>query len=872
MAKNIALGILAHVDAGKTTLTESMLLKSGAIRKAGRVDHRDSFLDTDVRERERGITIYDKNAMFTWKGCPFTVIDTPGHTDFAGEMERALSVLDAAVLVVSAPSGVQSHTRTLWRLLDIYQVPVFIFVNKMDMPGTDRQAALAQLKSVLSPFCEETGTEGFYERAAETDEQALESYLEGGMVSEEAVKSAVNARKLFPCVFGSALKHEGTENLLDTILAYGTSRTTDGPFSARIYKISRDGRGERLAFLKVTSGELKVRMPLGKTRDGETGDEEKVSGIRFYSGDKFTPAQSAPAGSVCAVTGLKSVIAGDTLGQAVLSVKPVLEPVFTYRVMLPEGCDRHTALGYFRILEEEDPLLRVKWNERHQEIYLQVMGEVALEILARTVLDRFGLKVAFDSGSILYKETVASPANGAGHYEPLRHYAEVHLRIDPAPRGSGLSAKSEVSTDELALSWQRLILTHVLEKQHIGVLTGSPLTDVTVTLTAGRAHLKHTEGGDFRQATYRAIRQALMKAENVLLEPWYEMRLTLPNEYTGRALNDLTRMGAVFDAPVSENDISYISAKAPVRKAEGYQKELSVYTKGRGSMNLSVYGYEKCPDQDEIVSRLGYDPERDTDNPADSVFCSHGAGVLVKWNEADSHMHIKDEEERPASQEDSYSVNRAATLADDDELKAIFERTYGKIERKMFDRPPMLRKEQTDESARVITLPKRPEYLLVDGYNVIFAWPELKQAAGGDLDRGRRLLSDILDSYAAQCDAHIILVFDAYKVRHNPGSTEKYGGIEIVYTKEAQTADSYIEKLAYELSRLNRVRVATSDGLEQLIILGSGALRMSAQELRHEISLTESCMREIMEKLALKRAGVNVGDVLTRALGGGETP
>ena len=864
MARNIVLGILAHVDAGKTTLTESLLLKSGALRKAGRVDHRDSFLDTDVQERERGITIYDKNAMFSYGGVNYTIIDTPGHTDFAGETERALGVLDAAIMVVSAPDSVQSHTRTLWKLAETYDVPVFLFINKMDMPGTDKAALLNDLKQKLSPRCAEYGGEDFWELAAESDEGALEKYFESDDVDDDTVRSAIAKRKLFPCVFGSALYHEGTQTLLEALSCFALSRAKDGAFSARVWKIARDARGERLAFIKILSGELRVRTPIKNERDQE-GKEEKVSAIRFYSGDKYTVADRAETGCICAVTGLKQVLAGDTLGEEGRSAPPVLEPVFTFRVLLKPDTDSSQALKCFKLLEEEDPLLRVRWDERNQDIYIQVMGEVALEILSRSLKDRFGLDVGFDSGSILYKETVAEPVNGFGHYEPLRHYAEVHLRVDPAPRGSGISVRSEVSVDDLALSWQRLVFTHLCERQFVGALTGSPLTDVIFTLTAGRAHLKHTEGGDFRQATYRAVRQALMHADNVLLEPWYDMRLSLPQECAGRAMSDITRMGGAFEPAVIEGDTAFISARVPVRLARGYQREVTVYTRGRGNVSLDVYGYEKCPDQDEIVRQIGYDPERDTDNPADSVFCSHGAGVLVKWDEAEAHMHIKPEKERAESVQTPAAASHGMSLADEEELRAIFERTYGKRERRIFDKPPSIETKEQSEPMNVVTLPKRPEYLLVDGYNVIFAWPELKQSSMGELETGRRLLSDILDNYAPQTDAHIILVFDAYKVRGNPGKTERYGNIEIVYTKEAQTADSYIEKLAYELTKLNRVRVATSDALEQLIILGSGALRMSALELRDEILASNAKLSGLIARMGLRAAGANVGEALDRA-------
>lgn len=866
MERNRVLGILAHVDAGKTTLSESILLKSGSIRKAGRVDHRDTFLDTDVQERQRGITIYAKPAMFEWNGIPFTAIDTPGHTDLASETERALSVLDAAVLLISAPDGIQGHTRTLWKLLETYRVPVFLFFNKMDMPGADKKSLMKAVREQLSCRCAEAGTPEFLENAAENSEEALETYLDSGLVTDETVTAAVCSRQLFPCLFGSALHHEGVEELLNAVSRFTRPCQDNGELCGRVFKVSRDARGERLAFIKITGGALHVRAPIltGTSLNAET-EEQKVSSIRLYSGEKYTQVDSIPAGSVAAVTGLKNVVAGDFIGADGGTVKSVLDPVFSYRVILPAEADVHTVLGYFKQLEEEDPMLKVGFSAAHKEITVRVMGNVALEILARVMKDRFGLEVAFDSGSIVYRETVAQSVCGMGHYEPLRHYAEVHIRIDPAVRGSGVRVRSEVSTDDLELSWQRLIFTHLLEKKHTGVLTGSPLTDVTFTLTAGRAHLKHTEGGDFRQATYRAVRQGLMNAECILLEPWYRMQLTLPQDCAGRAMTDITRMGGSFEAPANTEDEVIITAAVPVRTCAGYQRELQSYSRGLGRMTLEVSGYEPCPDQEEIVRQIGYDPERDTDNPAGSVFCSHGAGTLVDWREAPAWMHLHPEQpERPGDDRTGPSGQRSSRSATDAELMAIFERTYGKQEQKLNDNRAVQPRRELPKVS-VIDIPKRPEYLLVDGYNIIFSWPELKSRS---IESARRLLTDILDNYAAHRDLRLILVFDAYKVERNPGHTENYGNIRIVYTKEAQTADSYIEKLAYELSDLNRVRVATSDGLEQLIILGGGALRMSASELRREIEQSDEEIRRILERYNDGRAGQNIGSAMRKAQGG----
>ena len=854
MAKQIAVGVLAHVDAGKTTLTESLLLVSGAIRKAGRVDKRDSFLDTEPEERRRGITILAKNAIFDYKNTHFTLIDTPGHVDFTGETERALSVLDACVLVISAPEGVQAHTLTLWKMLEIYRVPTFIFVNKMDMPGADASFALKDIRARLSPLAEAYDSSAFLDLAAESDDNALDTYFETGKVDSAVISKAIASRRLFPVCFGSALKHEGTDTLLGILDVWSSPPPLLDRLSFRVYKIQRDPKGERLTFIKLTGGGLHARDSL-KTSMGE----EKITSIRLYSGEKYVQADSVSAPCVCALCGIKGLGSGDAYGEGTAS-KPITEPLFAWRVRLEDGTDPHDALMKFRILEEEDPLLGVKWNERSQRIAVQVMGDVALEVLKSTLSQRFGLNVSFEEGSIIYRETVAAPVDGAGHYEPLRHYAEVHLRLEPLPQGSGIELDSEVSTDELALNWQRLIFTHLTERRFAGVLTGSPLTDVRFVLTAGRAHLKHTEGGDFRQATYRAVRHALMKAECVLLEPYTDLTVTLPQECSGRAMSDISRMGQTFQSETNPSGECVISACVPVRLAHSYPREVSIYTRGLGRVSESFAGYRPSPNQEELVAASGYDPEKDTENSADSVFCSHGAGVLVNWRDADSRMHIQLGSRR-ISPPTSGSKAPAQGSDLDEQLKEIFERTYGKVSPRALDKPRTV----PAPEQQVISIPKKPEYLLVDGYNIIFAWDELKELAAYDVEIARHALTDALDNYASHRDIHLILVFDAYKVKGNPGSVEHYSSIDIVYTKEAQTADSYIEKLAHDLSRDYHVRVATGDGLEQLIILGAGALRMSARELRNEINVSNEELRGLIQKLSQNRSRASVKDALASA-------
>ena len=855
----LTVGILAHVDAGKTTLSEAILYQSGRLRRLGRVDHRDAFLDTDAQERERGITIFSKQAEFEWKKRPVTLMDTPGHVDFSGETERVLGVLDCAILVISGADGVQGHTLTLWKLLKKYNLPVFLFVNKMDQPGTDKKALLASLRERFGAECADTASESFLEDAAGNDENAISEFLETGTLSLKTISGLVEARKLFPCRFGSALKLDGVDALLDSVCAFMGEKEYPDEFSARVYKIARDAQGARLTYLKVTGGTLRVRALLSGG-GSESPWEEKISQIRFYSGVKFNPADEAPAGAICAVTGLTQTKCGEGLGAEAASPAPALEPVFHYQVILPPDADPHNALSRLKTLEEEDPLLRVAWNARLKEIRVQLMGEVQLEILKRALLDRFGLNVDFGEGGILYKETISTSVEGVGHYEPLRHYAEVHLLMEPAPRGKGIRISSACSEDDLERNWQRLIFTHLLEKQHVGVLTGSPITDIDITLLAGRAHLKHTEGGDFREATYRAVRQGLMCAKSVLLEPWYDIQLVIPSECVGRAINDITQMGGKFDPPETAGEETVIIGAVPVRDARSYAREVAIYTRGRGRLTCSVRGYDVCRDPEKVISEIGYDWERDTANSPDSVFCSHGAGVLVKWNEAPSRMHIQTGAFAPVKNDIPELPRPVRQDADEQEkqLMAIFERTYGQIKPRSFDPRAAAPAVKTFESVE----PPRPEYLLVDGYNIINAWDDLRETAQTDLEGARRALMDILSNYQGFQSARVILVFDAYRVPMNPGSVEKYDKIDVVYTKEAETADSYIEKATYEISKRNRVRVATSDGMEQLIILGNGALRVPATEFRKEI---ESAKVEINKILAENNRRKN-GRAVERAL------
>ena len=853
----LVMGVLAHVDAGKTTLSEALLYQSGAIRRLGRVDHRDAFLDTDEMERERGITIFSKQAEFSLGDLDVTLLDTPGHVDFSAEAERVLQVLDCAVLVVSGSDGVQAHTRTLWRLLERYAVPTFLFLNKMDLAGTDREALLAELKQRLDGGCVDFSLprSALAEEAAVCDEALLERYLESGAVSEEDLTDLIRRRKLFPCLFGSALKLEGVEALLETLRRHAPLRTYGPEFGARVFKVSRDDRGARLTWMKVTGGVLKTKDLLTNRRPDTPEEEvweEKADQLRLYSGARFQPVDSAPAGTVVAVIGLSRALPGQGLGYETAWTVPALEPVLAYQ--METAADPSTALKALRLLEEEDPQLRVSWTAG--AVRVQLMGEVQTEILQRRLKERFGIEARFGAGRVVYRETIAAPVEGVGHFEPLRHYAEVHLLLEPLPRGTGLRFATVCPEDSLDGHWQRLILTHLWEKPHLGVLTGSPVTDMKITLTAGRAHEKHTEGGDFRQATYRAVRQGLMSAESVLLEPWYAFRLELPAAQLGRALNDVQQMGGETEAPETLGDEAVLTGEAPVAALGDYARELAAYTKGQGRLSLRPAGYRPCADPEAVIEAIGYDPERDVENTPDSVFCAHGAGYTVKWTDVPAQAHVDSgirlnapAPEEAKEPETRRSAAYAGTIKQDKELQAIFERTYGAVKRRDFLPPKAPRRPVSSEAApsRAIRRPdNRPEYLLVDGYNIIFAWEELKAVARESLDAARAALCDLLCNYQGCRGCQVIAVFDAYKVRGGQGSVEKYHSIHVVYTKEAETADAYIERATYELGKRYRVRVATSDGPEQLIILGHGALRVSASAFREEVEQVQGRIARIL--------------------------
>ena len=873
--KQITMGILAHVDAGKTTLSEGILYTCKAIRKLGRVDHQDAFLDTNTLERNRGITIFSKQAECTLGEFGITLLDTPGHVDFSAEMERTLQVLDYGILVISGADGVQGHTETLWRLLSRYQIPVFLFINKMDQPGTDRETLLVELKEKLDTNCVDFSadqtSEDWKEQVAVCDEQVMEAYLEGEEISRVQIQKMIWERKLFPCYFGSALKLTGVKEFLEDLKLRIRESSYPESFGAKIYKITRDSQGERLSHMKITGGALKVKSVLSNGKPGERGEgiwQEKVNQIRIYSGEKYTMVSEVKAGTVCAVTGLTATYPGQGLGSEQASDMPVLEPVLSYRIGLPEEVNGHQALLQLRQLEEEEPLLHIVWNGTLGEIYAQVMGEVQIEILKSLIKERFGMTVTFDEGNIVYKETILEPVEGVGHFEPLRHYAEVHLLLEPGETGSGLIFAADCSEDVLDRNWQRLILTHLEEREHKGVLIGAPITDMKITLLTGRAHIKHTEGGDFRQATYRAVRQGLRKAKSQLLEPYYEFRLEVPSEQVGRSMTDIQKMLGEFDPPKTEGEMTVLTGSAPVVTMRDYQKEVISYTSGRGRLSCTLKGYYPCHNQEEVVEAVGYDPEADLENPTGSVFCAHGAGFVVNWDQVEDYMHVESGWNAPAGQETkpekpvttkNWKEENEKYLATEKELEEIFERTYGPI-RKLGEEPPAGRsvkgwkKSRRDplegygKSSSDYKQKKTPdgekEYLLVDGYNIIFAWEDLKELAAVNIDGAREKLMDILCNFQGFKKSTLILVFDAYKVKGNPGSVETYHNIHVVYTKEAETADQYIEKTVHEIGRKYRVTVATSDQLEQVIILGQGGQRMSARELLEDVIEVSHQIRE----------------------------
>ena len=859
--ENIVMGILAHVDAGKTTLSEGMLYLSGTVRKLGRVDHKDAFLDTYSLERDRGITIFSKQAVFSLGNRRINLLDTPGHVDFSAEMERTLQVLDYAVLVISGADGVQGHTETLWKLLKLYEIPTFIFINKMDQPGTDRESLLTELKERLDEGCIVFGkgkNVESLEEIAMTDEAVLDYFMEHETVRNEDICRLIRERKIFPCYFGSALKLDGVQELLAGFEEYMKPFDGKKEFGARVFKISRDDKGERLTFLKVTGGKLVVKMPINK--------EEKINQIRIYSGAKYEAVNEVEAGGVCAVTGLSSSYIGQGLGVEKGTAAPFLEPVLTYQMILPEGADTTKVLRELKQLEEEEPLLNIVWNPALEEIHVQLMGEVQTEILKTMIAERFHLDVEFGTGKIVYKETIKSPVVGVGHYEPLRHYAEVHLKMEPLEAGSGLIFDTDCSEDVLDRNWQRLILTHLQEREHPGVLTGAPITDMKITIVAGRAHLKHTEGGDFRQATYRAVRQGLKSAESVLLEPWYSFVLEVPSEQVGRAMSDIGQMNGSFEGPEAEDKQGMVrlTGTAPASEMRDYQQEVWAYTKGRGRITLTLKGYEPCHNAEEVIEEIGYDSERDVDNPTGSVFCAHGAGFLVKWDEVPEYMHIKEDflAEKPGIEQDemmavqmgnhcNYSGGYSSSYDDDPELLTIMEREFGSKQEER-DRYSSYRKQTISTPVRHTTVIKenepKKEYLLVDGYNIIFAWEELNELAKASIDAARNKLMDILSNYQGFIGCTLILVFDAYKVKGNQGEVQKYHNIYVVYTKEAETADQYIEKTTHEIGRKYKVTVATSDALEQVIVMGQGAYRISARDFYEEVERTEKQIREINER------------------------
>lgn len=847
--KHICAALLAHVDAGKTTLSEALLYESGVIRTRGRVDHKDAFLDTSPLERERGITIFSKQACFSYGNMEVTMLDTPGHVDFSSEMERTLQVIDYAVLIISGTDGVQGHTETVWKLLQKYRIPTFFFVNKMDLPGADKAAVLKELQAKLSPYCVDFTEEEelLCENVAMCEETLLETYLEEGTFDlKKEVRRLVSGTLLYPCYFGSALQNEGVEALLEGLESYTKMPEYQKEFAGKVYKITRDDAGQRLTHMKLTGGELKLR--------DEIEGIGKVNEIRVYSGEKYTLQQEVKAGDICAVPGFTDTYAGQGVGKEADFCANQLAPVCNYQILLPEGTEEAIAWRQLKQLEEEDPNLHLSWQAQTREIFIQPMGEVQLEVIKRMVSERYGMDIAFGSATILYRETIEDTVIGMGHFEPLRHYAEVHLKMEPLPRGSGLQFVTECSEDELDLNWQRLILTHLGEKEFTGVLTGSPITDIKFTLIAGRAHLKHTEGGDFRQATYRAVRQGLRQAKSRLLEPMYQFRMEVPMEQIGRVMSDVGKRHGTFRQQPDDGEMSAIEGICPVASMAGYGTEFAAFTKGRGRMTLSFCGYEPCHNESEVVKNCKYDPDADVENTADSVFCAHGSGFVVPWNEVAKHVHVDTSIKKRQPVKASTAVpkepsKKNSKMSEEKELQAIFERTFGPVKTRV-ETPA--KKVIKAEPGKTKTKEYKPvyeeEYLLVDGYNIIFAWDELKALAAENLEGARTKLMEIMCNYQGFCGCHLILVFDAYKVKGNPGSVEQFHNISVVYTKEAETADMYIEKTTKEIARKKRVRVATSDGMEQIIILGHGATRISARAFQEEVKRVNDRIAEEVER------------------------
>ena len=847
--KHICAALLAHVDAGKTTLSEALLYESGVIRTRGRVDHKDAFLDTSPLERERGITIFSKQACFSYGNMDVTMLDTPGHVDFSSEMERTLQVIDYAVLIISGTDGVQGHTETVWKLLQKYRIPTFFFVNKMDLPGADKAAVLKELQAKLSPYCVDFTEEEelLCENVAMCEETLLETYLEEGTFDlKKEVRRLVSGTLLYPCYFGSALQNEGVEALLEGLESYTKMPEYQKEFAGKVYKITRDDAGQRLTHMKLTGGELKLR--------DEIEGIGKVNEIRVYSGEKYTLQQEVKAGDICAVPGFTDTYAGQGVGKEADFCANQLAPVCNYQILLPEGTEEAIAWRQLKQLEEEDPNLHLSWQAQTREIFIQPMGEVQLEVIKRMVSERYGMDIAFGSATILYRETIEDTVIGMGHFEPLCHYAEVHLKMEPLPRGSGLQFVTECSEDELDLNWQRLILTHLGEKEFTGVLTGSPITDIKFTLIAGRAHLKHTEGGDFRQATYRAVRQGLRQAKSRLLEPMYQFRMEVPMEQIGRVMSDVGKMHGTFRQQPDDGEMSAIEGICPVASMAGYGTEFAAFTKGRGRMTLSFCGYEPCHNESEVVKNCKYDPNADVENTADSVFCAHGSGFVVPWNEVAKHVHVDTSIKKRQPVKASTAVpkepsKKNSKMSEEKELQAIFERTFGPVKTRV-ETPA--KKVIKAEPGKTKTKEYKPvyeeEYLLVDGYNIIFAWDELKALAAENLEGARTKLMEIMCNYQGFCGCHLILVFDAYKVKGNPGSVEQFHNISVVYTKEAETADMYIEKTTKEIARKKRVRVATSDGMEQIIILGQGATRISARAFQEEVKRVNDRIAEEVER------------------------